>query len=140
MSEGDLSLGKTFSDTLRTFLMSMATYFGLVDSSSLTESVTENNALLSYIMALIALNLVRWYCLNHVQYEAVKMWIKEIYAPFNSFLLLIVVRLTDHIVFDGSGTSIINKLAEPVVIIFISAMFVVVIDLQSKAAVPKAKS
>lgn len=134
MSDSDLSLGRTFSDTLRAFLMSMATYFGLVDSSSLTESVTENNALLSYIMALIALNLIRWYSLNHLKFEAVKMWIKEVYAPFNSFLLLIVVRLTDHIVFDGSGTSIINKLSEPVVIIFISAMFIVIIDLQAKLA------
>lgn len=138
MADNDLSLGKTFSDTLRAFLMSMAAYFGLVDSSSLTESVTENNALISYIMALIALNLIRWYCLNHVKFEAVNMWIKEVYAPFNSFLLLIVVRLTDHIVFDGSGTSIINKLAEPVVIIFISAMFIVVIDLQAKLAKGKA--
>jgi hypothetical protein len=120
--------GTMLINTLRTFIYSMAVYFGGFGSQSLVESARENNALLSYIIGLVILNLVYWYSLKQIPFDAVTDWIIEMYNPFNQYILLIIVRLTDHIFFDGSGSSVINKLDQPVVLIAFLAVFIVIIQ------------
>jgi hypothetical protein len=138
-SSDEANIGKMITIQGRLILNSIATYFGLIDSNILTESVNENNALISYVIALVILNVGYWYCMKNVPYEAVKQWIMEVYGPFNSFLVLIVVRLIDHIIFDGSGNSMINMLAEPVIVITVVAMIIVVTErrLQSEPSKDK---
>lgn len=117
--------------SIRSLLSALATFEGLKISIALVDGVNQVDSLIRVGIALLVLNIIAWKS-SDIKYAALREWVEGIYEPFSTFIMYIIVRISDDFVFNDAGSALVRSLAAPIIIVFILVGLRVVIKRRLK--------